>query len=74
MKGNTINPMDRPCCANCRCLVITDYFHRELKFEKVGCPHSDGVAVREISSLFDLVCNSWECRGKPFNYDGASEV
>lgn len=45
MSENIVNPMDRPCCANCNCFMIFNFphadGHRELKFTVTGdCPHS----------------------------------
>ncbi|MBQ3318153.1 MAG: hypothetical protein IJG69_09470 [Spirochaetales bacterium] len=85
----SINPMDRPCCMNCKCLFVKNS-DEGLKFcASADCPHRDGTPfhlfagmsvpleiairdqyVKEVSALWDFVCNSWEGRGNPLNLDG----
>lgn len=54
---SVINPMDRPCCANCKCLMIRNQpdedFRRQLEFViTVDCPHKNESPFRLDSSLY----------------------
>ena len=51
-----INPMDRPCCANCHCLIIENVvdedFNSQLQFTvSCDCPHSDGRPFKKWAGM-----------------------